>query len=108
LPDNESTIDPNWCPYHFPRHLPASNHPCIDCYFLPQWAHLSDRYVRSYAEGHQLNKRADAERLSGIERMREEWSARQEMRRDEEEEGKGREGKLNVFVDGDEWAGRVE
>ena len=57
--------------------------------------------MKSYAEGHPLNRKEEAEKMSGIERMRGEWREKQAK------EGKGREGKLNVFVDGDESAGRV-
>ncbi|KAF2829226.1 hypothetical protein CC86DRAFT_437011 [Ophiobolus disseminans] len=110
LPDEEFTIAPNFCPYHFPRDLPQSNHPCIECYFLPEWAHLAERYVKSYAEGHPLNKREDAEKMSGIERLRKEFREKQEKEREQREmarKGDETEGKLNVFLHGDESAGRV-
>ena len=58
--------------------------------------------MKSYAEGHPLNRKEEAEKMSGIERMRGEWREKERQR-----EERGREGKLNVFVDGDESAGRV-
>jgi hypothetical protein len=106
LPDEElHIIEPNVCPYHFPRDLPLSNHPCIKCYFLPKWAHLADRYVKSYQEGHPLNKPEEAEVMSGIAKMREEFRLKGGEGQGQTESG--REGLLNVFVHGNEGAGRV-
>lgn len=30
-------IEPNFCPYYFPHNLPASHHPCTECFVLPEW-----------------------------------------------------------------------
>jgi hypothetical protein len=87
-------VVPNCCPYHFPRYLPQSNHPCIDCYMLPEWEHLSRRWMKWYRLDHPRENMEDLERLSGIEALKE-----QQMQ-------KARKGLLNVFVDGDESAGR--
>lgn len=107
LPDEENIIEPKFCPYHFPHHLPQSNHPCIECYFLPPWAHLAERYVKSYREGHPVNKPEDAEKLSGIERLSEEYKMRQSQNQSQRRKQSGGVGLLNVFVDGNEDAGRV-
>jgi hypothetical protein len=87
-------IVPNYCPYHFPRYTPQSNHPCIDCYMLPEWEYLSKRWMRWYRFDHLREKIEDVERLTGIEVLREKQARR------------ARGELLNVFVDGDETAGR--
>jgi hypothetical protein len=89
------TIEPNFCPYHFPRYLPQSNHPCKECYMEPGWDDLSNRWMKWYRQEHSMEKQEDVERLSGIKALR------------EKQEKKKREGLLNVFVDGDESAGRI-
>jgi len=62
---------------------------------------LADRYVKSYREGHPLNKHDEAERMSGMERMR------QEKRQGQGVGEVGREGLLNVFVHGEGVVGRA-
>jgi hypothetical protein len=88
------TIEPNFCAYHFPRHLPQSKQPCIECYMLPKWEFMAERWMKSYREGHPLDRVENVERDSGVEALRE----RERMRK---------EGLLNVFVHGDEGAGRL-
>ncbi|KAH7394943.1 hypothetical protein DE146DRAFT_789744 [Phaeosphaeria sp. MPI-PUGE-AT-0046c] len=82
---------PNYCAYYFPHNLPKSNHPCIDCFVLPEWEQRAKRWMTWYRADHSMENPVDVERLSGIAALREE---------------KAHEGLLNVFVDGDECAGR--
>jgi hypothetical protein len=70
FPDTSATIEPNLCPYHFPRPLPQSNHPCLDCYMEPAWAHLATCWMRQYREDHVMEKMEDVERWSGITELR--------------------------------------
>lgn len=95
LPGEECTIEPNFCPYHFPRYLPKSQHPCKECYMLPEWQDLWMRWMKWYRQEHAVEKQEDVERLSGIKALR------------ESHEKKTREGLLNVFVNGDESAGKI-
>jgi hypothetical protein len=72
----------------------------------PEWEKLRRRYVKEYIVNHPLDKREDVERLSGIERLRQE-AAQREMGMNTREKTPGRAGLLNMFVDGDESAGKV-
>lgn len=67
--------------------------------------------MKTYVEGHPLNKKEEAEEMSGIARMRGEFEERQRAKGLERSGREGgvmigrgsggwREGKLNVFVDG--------
>lgn len=72
----------------------------------PEWEGLRKRYVKVYIENHPMDKREDAESMSGIERLAQDATLREGdvgvRKRDS-----GRAGLLNVFVDGDESAGRI-
>jgi hypothetical protein len=72
----------------------------------PEWEELRRRYVKEYIINHPLDKREDAEWLSGMERLRQE-AAQKEMGIDSRNKTAGRAGLLNVFVDGDESVGKV-
>lgn len=96
LPNEKFTIEPNYCPYHFPRYLPQSHRPCIECYTKPEWADLATRWMKQYRQDHPMEKVEEVEQSSGVEGLKE-----------KEREKRRREGLLNVFVDGDEAAGRV-
>jgi hypothetical protein len=61
----------------------------------PEWEGLSTHWMKQYRQDHPMEKQEDVERLSGIEALR------------ERQKKKMREGLLNVFVDGDESAGRI-
>jgi hypothetical protein len=65
---------------------------------LPEWEHLSKRWMKWYRQEHPLENVEDVKWNSGIEALRE----RQMQVRGEE-----RDGLLNVFVHGDEGAGRA-
>lgn len=59
--------------------------------------------MKEYKTEHPLSKAEDVERLSGVEYLREKNKKKRCLEMMERE----REGKLNVFVDGDEGAGRI-
>jgi hypothetical protein len=63
---------------------------------LPEWEFIAERWMKSYREGHPLDRVENAERDSGVVALRE--RERERMRR---------EGLLNVFVHGDDGAGRI-
>jgi hypothetical protein len=70
----------------------------------PEWETLRKRYVRLYQENHPMDNHGDTERLCGIGELVE--KNRQAEMQAQGQDGR-REGLLNVFVDGDEGAGRV-
>ena len=76
----------------------------------PEWESLRKRYVGKYQECHPLDNHADAERLCGIgalvERNRQAQTQAEAEGQARGQDGR-REGLLNVFVDGDESAGRI-
>jgi hypothetical protein len=72
----------------------------------PEWEEIHRRYVKEYVVNHPLDKREDAERLSGMERLRQK-TAQSEVGMDTRENMVGRAGLLTVFMNGDESAGKV-
>lgn len=67
----EPILEPNYCPYYFPRYLAQSRKPCLLCYMQPEWEEQRKAWVAAYRTDHPLAKPEDAQRLSGIEGMRE-------------------------------------
>lgn len=69
-------MDPNFCSYYFPRHLPQSNQPCLECYMLPEWEQHPREWVMKYRLEHFNEKAEDAERLSGVAQLRKKYEER--------------------------------
>jgi hypothetical protein len=59
---------------------------------LPEWKFMAECWMKSYREGHPLDRVENVKRDSGVEAL---W----------ERERTRKEGLLNVFVHGDEGAG---
>jgi hypothetical protein len=64
---------------------------------LPEWEHLSKRWMNWYRQEHPLEKLEDVEHNAGIQALRETQVHIQ----------RSGEGLLNLFVHGDESAGRI-
>ncbi|CAO2654904.1 Nn.00g116370.m01.CDS01 [Neocucurbitaria sp. VM-36] len=72
FPENEEHVgEPDYCSYHFPRYLPQSRRPCLQCYVQPEWEDMPKAWMRMYKETHPYVKEEDVERLSGIAELRE-------------------------------------
>ncbi|KAH7398452.1 hypothetical protein BKA66DRAFT_437506 [Pyrenochaeta sp. MPI-SDFR-AT-0127] len=67
----EPTPEPDFCAYYFPRYLPQSWRPCLQCYMQPEWENQRKAWMASYRMDHPAGKPEDVERLSGIEMLRE-------------------------------------
>ncbi|KAF1937713.1 hypothetical protein EJ02DRAFT_458503 [Clathrospora elynae] len=66
-----TTVDPNFCAYHFPRYLPQNRAPCLACYSQPEWERDRDRWMGAYRETHPGVNTEHLEGLTGIKRIRE-------------------------------------
>ncbi|KAF1846595.1 uncharacterized protein K460DRAFT_406793 [Cucurbitaria berberidis CBS 394.84] len=69
--DEEQAVEPNYCPYHFPRYLVPSRRPCLECYVRPERGELPKAWKKKYKETHPYAKEEDVERLTGIAELRE-------------------------------------
>ncbi|KAF2032621.1 hypothetical protein EK21DRAFT_109693 [Setomelanomma holmii] len=76
LPDEDYTIEPNFCAYYFPRYLAQSNQPCIECYMLPAWEDKRRQWVKQYVLEHFWYGEKHVELMSGVKRLREEHEER--------------------------------
>ncbi|KAG9194667.1 hypothetical protein G6011_04702 [Alternaria panax] len=69
-----SSVEPNFCTYYFPRHLPRSRVPCLECYSQPQWQSRRECWMKAYREQHP-GVTENIEILSGVTAVRERFSA---------------------------------
>lgn len=62
---------PNYCAYTFPRYLPQSRRPCLECFVVgAEWYAERERMMWVYRQDHHGVKEEDLERLCGLEGLK--------------------------------------
>ncbi|KAH8728777.1 hypothetical protein GQ44DRAFT_701967 [Phaeosphaeriaceae sp. PMI808] len=89
LPSPTEDPEPKYCtaPQLSVHYTQQSKEPCINCYMLPQYYDLPARLVDWYRREHPLEKPESAEKLSGIQALR-------EKREEDDREIRNREAEL--------------
>ncbi|KAF2279040.1 uncharacterized protein EI97DRAFT_456444 [Westerdykella ornata] len=56
-----------YCQGYFPRNLPPSNWPCLQCYTQPEWSRYRQSWIKRYREHHpEAVNLEEAEEMSGV------------------------------------------